>query len=586
MSSGGRRGATPLSIRFLVYYALTYLVLIGALGWFVDREVRTGLIEDLVASLETNAEVARTSMPSDPGELGAWADSIFAAGGFRVTVIDVDGVVVADSHSDPAVMENHAGRPEVEAALAGDVGRASRTSVSTGFSQHYLALPPENGLILRVSVSERSVADRLAPIRSRIISASILVGLIGVVAVAALARRLAGPIEELTETTLTIAAGDLEARPMGSSVLEIDQLGRAISQLAGELGDKLTETVGANETLEVVLGALPQGTLLVGTDDTIIYANPTAYELLGSVPDTLAHLDPYPFQTVVRGAREARQPMDIVVDHGTPMRRLRGVATPFTGDSRILLIVVDVSDRERSASVRRDFVANASHELKTPVSSIISSSEALRTALDRDPTTARRFAGLIETAARQLDRLVSDLLDLSRLERESPGSDPVRIDQVLAEEVRHVSEHAEAAGVTVTVETDPATVPGSRRDLSIACRNLLENAITYTPRGGSVMATAKTDGDSVVVEVSDTGSGIPTRDLERVFERFYRVDNARSRETGGTGLGLAIVKHTVESHGGVVEARSELARGSTFTVRLPSATAGTPRHQLTDRPLP
>jgi signal transduction histidine kinase len=397
---------------------------------------------------------------------------------------------------------------------------------------------------------------------------------LGVGIVALLAGRMARPIEHLTNTTLDIASGDLEVRPKRSSIKEIDQLGRAISNLAEELGKKLAQTESANETLEVVLGALPEGTILVGSDETIVYANPTAYMLLGSVPDVLSGLDPHTFQSAVREAKESRQLVDLVVDHGHPTRRLRAVATPFLGDSRILLIIVDVSDRERAASIRRDFVANASHELKTPVSSIISSTEALRIALDRDPAAAGKFADHIEAAARQLDRLVSDLLDLSRLERETPGSDPVRIDMVVAEQARQITSQADDSGISLTIDVEPAIVAGSLRDLSIAMRNLLENAVRYTEAGGSISASARVAGDSVVVAIADTGAGIPIRDIERVFERFYRVDNARSRETGGTGLGLAIVKHTVESHGGRVEVQSELGRGSTFTVHLPVASNG------------
>jgi signal transduction histidine kinase len=385
---------------------------------------------------------------------------------------------------------------------------------------------------------------------------------------------MARPIERLTDTTLSIAAGDLDVLPIRSSVREIDQLGRAISQLAQDLGRRLSQTESANETLEVVLGALPQGTVLVAHDDVIIYANPMAYELLGSVPDELSGLDPHVFQTGIREARASRQPVDLVVDHGYPIRRIRGVATPFLGDDRILFIVVDVSDRERSASIRRDFVANASHELKTPVASIISSSEALRTALGKDPAAERRFAENIEASARQLDRLVSDLLDLSRLEREEPGSEPVRIDLILQDQTRQIRDEAEAAGIDISVETVPITVVGSHRDLSIACRNLFENAVRYTGAGGTVTASASVADGWVTIEVTDTGVGIPTRDLDRVFERFYRVDNARSRSTGGTGLGLAIVKHTVESHKGTVEVQSELGRGTTFRLRLPLASNG------------
>jgi two-component system phosphate regulon sensor histidine kinase PhoR len=564
-------GRTRLSTQFLLYYAAVYLVLIGALGWFVDRQIRSAFVDDLVASVESTARVARLTMPDDEAMLGEWADEVFDSTGLRVTVIRTDGVVAADSHSNPEIMENHLGRPEVTAALRGEVGRDLRVSDSTGFSQHYVALPPDNGLIIRVSESERSVSDRLAPFRWGTLSMFFLLGLGGVLIVAFIARRLAQPIGEIRDIALGIAGGDFTKRPARSSVRELDELGLSISQLAEELGERLVQSEVATQTLEVVLGALPQGTVLVDADEAIVYANPRAEELIGPIPEQLNGLTPHPFQTVIRECREAMDQVDITVDHGSPPRRLRGVASPFTGDRRILLVIVDVTDQERVASIRRDFVANASHELKTPVSSIIASSEALTLAVQRGDDAAINFARNLEASARQLDNMVSDLLDLSRLEREVPEVERLRLDLLVSEEVAGLQDVAGKAGVGLAVDADDVSVSGNWRDLAMAVRNLLDNAVRYTPGGGSVDVTVSADDDSAIVEITDTGAGIPTRDLERVFERFYRVDAARSRRTGGTGLGLSIAKHVIESHSGTISARSQLDVGSTFTIRLPVA---------------
>jgi signal transduction histidine kinase len=314
---------------------------------------------------------------------------------------------------------------------------------------------------------------------------------------------------------------------------------------------------------------MPQGTVLFSAEDQVVYANPSAQELLGAVPDTLAGLAPFSFQNAVRECRERQHPVERVADHGKPVRRLRALATPFSGDDRILLIVVDVTDLDRVASIRRDFVANASHELKTPVSAIIASSEALQIAVERKDDSSLGFAQQIERSARQLDRLVGDLLDLSRLEREQPELEPLSLDLLVREEMERLRPVADEKTIEITVELAPAQIAGSRRDIAIAVRNLLDNAVRYTGTGGSVGAVLDIVGQEVILRISDTGDGIPTRDLARVFERFYRVDAARSRSTGGTGLGLAIVKHVVESHGGSVDVESELGRGSVFTVRFP-----------------
>jgi signal transduction histidine kinase len=387
--------------------------------------------------------------------------------------------------------------------------------------------------------------------------------------VAFLARRLAPPITELTDQAHAVSEGATEVDVSPSNVLELDELGAAISTMAGRLGFRVSEAEEATATLQMVLDALPQGTILFDEGDRVAYANPAAAGMLGAIPADLAGLVPLQLQTAVREAREQAAQETRVVDHGGPGRRLRAVATPFSSDDRVLLLLVDITERERTDAIRRDFVANASHELKTPVSTIIAASEALQIAIERGDASAPDFADTIEASARRLDRMVTDLLDLSRLERDRPEMKAARLDQVVREEVERARPDAESRGLDLRLSAVEVTATVSSRDLATAVRNLLDNAIRYTPDGGSVKVKVGTDGADAMVTVGDTGEGIPTRDIERVFERFYRVDSARSRATGGTGLGLSIVKHVAESHGGGVTVVSELGRGSTFTIRIP-----------------
>lgn len=562
-------GKTPLALRFLLYFAIAYLVLIGLMGWFLSRSVGTAFTEGQLDQLESVAWISDQAMPLGSSELQTWVESMADAGGYRYTVIDGNGVVLADSHADSSVLENHADRPEVVAALAGETGRSFRISESTGFEQLYVAVPSANGMVLRVSVPASDMAADAWPYRRSVIFVSIIVGLIGLLMAAWLARRMASPIVELTEQTTALAENRGEVKLTRSNVLEIDQLAAAIAGLDATNQSRLIETERASSTLEVVLGVLPQGTILFDEEDAVVYANPSAHGLLGAIPATLSGLAPFSFQNAVLEARDTGTPMSLLAEHGKPVRQLRAIATPFAEDRRVLLVVVDVTERERAASVRRDFVANASHELKTPVSAIIASSEALQLAVERGDDSSLRFARQIERSARQLDRLVADLLDLSRLERDDPELDPLSLDHLVQEELERVRPVAEERGIGLSLELVPVQVAGSRRDVAIAIRNLLDNAIRYTPAGGSIGAELSAVNGDAVLRISDTGEGIPTRDLERVFERFYRVDNARARATGGTGLGLAIVKHVVESHGGTVSVESELGAGSTFTVHLP-----------------
>lgn len=539
------------------------------MGAVIDRSIRDALIEDTVETLELAARLSSESVPDDPDDHDAWAETMFEASSFRTTLIATDGVVVGDSHSDPSVMENHADRPEVQDAIGGGVGTSRRVSASTGFEQLYVALPPENELIVRVSVPIRVVDEELTAVRTSIIVTGVVMGLLGVAVVAILARRMAEPITELTDQSIAVAEGRLDVTPRRSSVKELDQLSLAISGMADILSSRLRESQQATGTLEVVLGAIPQGTILIDAEDRIVYANPSAYDLFGSVPDDLGRLAPLQLQNAVREARVNHLRQIREFDHGKPTRRLRAVATPFVDDPRVLLVVVDITDRERTDSIRRDFVANASHELKTPVSTIIASSEALQISLSRGDDSAAGFAERIEQSAHQLDRLVADLLDLSRLEREKPELTSLRLDLVVREEVERVRSRTEDKELKMDFSGDEITVQGSNRDLAIAVRNLLDNAIRYTSPGGTITVGLYREDGEAVITVGDTGEGIPTRDHGRVFERFYRVDSARSRETGGTGLGLSIVKHVAESHGGSVELESELGLGSTFTIRIP-----------------
>jgi signal transduction histidine kinase len=295
---------------------------------------------------------------------------------------------------------------------------------------------------------------------------------------------------------------------------------------------------------------------------------------LGKVSDDLANLSPYQCQALVREARASGETVERVIEHGRPTRRLRAVATPFADDDRTLLVIIDVTAQERAASIRRDFVANASHELKTPVTTIIASTDALRIAVERGDQSAVAFARQIEASARQLDGLVSDLLDLSRLEREAPDLSPVRLDLVAVDEAERIRPAAEEKGLDLSVETSGVLISASHRDVAIAVRNLLDNAIRYTASEGTVQIEVNPEGDEGVLKVTDTGEGIPSRDLERVFERFYRVDSGRARATGGTGLGLSIVKHVMDTHDGTVGVTSELGSGSVFTLRFPLLAEG------------
>jgi two-component system, OmpR family, phosphate regulon sensor histidine kinase PhoR len=338
-----------------------------------------------------------------------------------------------------------------------------------------------------------------------------------------------------------------------------------------QLRTRLEASERERATAAVALSSMEEGVLLFGADGATRLANPAVEGHLGVRPATSDALLPLGLRQLTERAAGAHAVLATEVEIGAPTRTLRGFAAP-TEDGSVVLVIRDITESRRSEQVRRDFVANASHELKTPAASIQAAAETIRTAAVEDHSVIPRFASQLEREAARLSRIVSDLLDLSRLESGSVLDETVALDTIVRDEGERFEDQAAEAGVGLKVEAH--TVPrvrGSARDLALLVRNLVDNAIRYTGPGGSVHVELTTEDGEVMLAIADTGLGIPHRDLPRVFERFYRVDRARSRETGGTGLGLSIVKHVAENHGGRIAVESELGRGTRFEVRLPAA---------------
>jgi len=402
-----------------------------------------------------------------------------------------------------------------------------------------------------------------------LVTTGLALGAVGGILILLVTRSsLIAPLSRMAASVDLMGRGDLATPVPEAGTQELASLARAIDLMRELVSSRIGELDGDRVARDAVLSSLQEGVLLLDADGSILYQNDRSTELLGAqVAGTGALTPPHVRDVVARETGEHGAPVD--VPWGPPGRSLRATSTALP-EGRVLLVLRDVTDARRMDAVRRDFVANASHELKTPAASIRALAETLVEAAESDLVAVPRFAMQLELEAVRLSRVVSDLLDLSRLEVGTEETGRVAFADLVSDEVERFRGRAEEGSITLTVAVDGSLrVPGSDRDLRLLIRNLVENAIQYTRPGGTVDISVRCEADDAVLTVRDNGVGIPSRDQGRIFERFYRVDRARSRETGGTGLGLSIVKHVVENHGGSVSVESTLGEGSTFTVRLP-----------------
>ena len=386
---------------------------------------------------------------------------------------------------------------------------------------------------------------------------------LGAVLAVRTARWISGPLQEVGGALFTSLSGQntpqlgegAERPVLGDrGPEEVRRLAGALEQVGAELTGRLAELNRESGLREQILSSMSEGVVLADASGRILYANPAAEDLL---PGALT----LPSQLRTEG------PVELTLRH--PRRRDLKATCLRLGDGRRLVAIQDVTEAKRIEAMRRDFVADASHEMKTPIASIQAVAETLEMAVLDDPEAVPRFMSTLLLEIRRLSALVQDLLDLARLEGRPPERSVVSLTRVVQQEAARVHPEADEKGLSVREEIALGVmVAGSPEDLSLALRNLLDNALRYTHEGEVSVRLWVEDGHAKV-EVADTGPGIPGKDLSRIFERFYRVDRARSRETGGTGLGLSIVRHVVEQHNGWVQVESELGRGSRFVLTMP-----------------
>jgi len=564
---------------------LIHRTMLGALGIIgvlvlllivqLDRKLADRLTAETTERLATEARLVAGEWIAGV-DADALANRLGRESGHRVTLVDATGRVIGDSEFDrPELdhLENHSMRPEIVAARASGVGSARRHSASAGNDELYVAVRTPLGFA-RVSLAMTSLNAIVSDARRDVATAGFVALLAAVMLSWVFARSISQPVEELSGVARALAAGDFSQRPARAAPGEVGDLAVAVSRLAEQLSARV-DALRAEETLLRELAeSLNEGMLALDARQQVVRMNDTARALLGiraSLPFG-AELLPRDrgFRDAMASALGGATVRDAEVSIGG--RILNVTARPLDQAGAVIALL-DLTRLRRLETVRRDFVANVSHELKTPLTVVRGFAETL--AEDDPPEeTRRQFAQSIAAHTRRMQRLVDDLLDLSRIESGGwvPAPQIVDVATVVGDDVSAARATADRKGIRLDVSlgADADRVYADATALRQVIGNLVENALRHTTTGSVTLRTSR-DGNGVTVSVSDTGIGISAEHLPRIFERFYRADPARSREEGGTGLGLSIVKHLVDAHGGRVHAESTPGVGTTVSAWFPDA---------------
>ena len=485
---------------------------------------------------------------------------------YRITWLRGDGIVLYDTQADAATMENHAQREEVQQALATGEGESSRYSSTLLQKTVYYAKRLPDGTVLRLSAVRVTagvlVLNMLQPILLVLAAALILSGVLA----GRLARRITEPLNRL----------DLEQPLENDTYEELAPLLRRMEHQRLLLRQQVDELKRRSEEFEQITGSMNEGLLLLDEAGTVLSINPAAQRLLGANTDCVGQ----DLLTVDRdvalseAVREAKAQGHSEFRGQRNGREYQFDVTRIQSEGRtagVVLLVFDVTERAFAERNRREFTANVSHELKTPLQGIIGSAELLENGMVKQEDVPR-FVGHIRAEAQRLVTLIGDIIRLSQLDEGEPmPTEPVELLAVAQEAAENLQGAAAARDVTVTVEGEPVEIPGVKRLLYEIVYNLCDNAIKYNVAGGRVRLTVARCGTEADVTVADTGIGIPADQQSRVFERFYRVDKSHSKASGGTGLGLSIVKHAVQYHHGAIHLQSEVGKGTEICVTFPMA---------------
>lgn len=572
--------------RIFFKLAAAFAVVIAGATCALDLTIRDAWENSLLQQIQRDLEqktamfANRVNSEATP-HMAAIAREVAAASGARATIIDASGKVLADSEADAATMENHAQRPEFVAALQGRLGTNRRRSRTIGIPLLYVAAPVSGGAV-RLAYPLSGVAASVREVQRKVLLGSALALGVALLLAAAAAQIISRRLQRIVVFAERIAGGDLTARIASTSSDEIGQVAAALDKTARQFEGNFEALRTSQRQLETLLNSMQDAVIAIGLDDRVQWANQTMNRLVpgrariqAPIIETVRDPD---FLRTLRTARDTLSASSARATTIVPGRAFDVTAAPMPAGGTVV-VLRDLTETERVEKTRRDFIANVSHELRTPLTSIQGYTETLLDAATTEDSHSREFLEIIRKNASRMSRLTEDLLRLARVESGEQRFDigPVMPEELLREAHLSFVEIARAQGITLEIENTAAeSVDADPEAIHQVFSNLIENALKYAASTDRIILGAQTSPQGVQFFVRDFGPGIPSEHLPRLFERFYRVDKARSRESGGTGLGLAIAKHIVLAHGSTIRAESELNHGSRFFFVLPFSGAVVP----------
>ena len=577
-----------LFLKFSVLYLLLLLLVVLAVDLYVVRTLREEYVTTAFQQLESLSHLAQSRPPetADAATLREWAGWL-ARADTRVTVVAADGKVLGDTDEDPAIMDNHIGRQEIREALDRGSGQAVRHSPTIGHDLVYLAKRQQSGngtlLVVRFSVPLDRLDSALIGFRRGLWLYSFAILVLAGGGSLLFFRAFSNRIQRLKEFSRRVAAGDFRALPMDRKGDELSDLSSTLNRTAAQLDSTIRKLTEERNQSAAVLASMAEGVVVISADQRVVFCNESFCRALNietkglenrPVAEVIPNADLLEYIQQARAGNKTLSSELVVGSVRT--RNFATTVTPVQSHDRtagVVLVLHDISELRRLERARRDFVANVSHEFRTPLTAIQGFAETLLGGALEDEVNRRRFLEIIRNHAIRLGNLTEDLLKLARVEagRFPLKLEPIAISAVIEPCIETTRLNAALKNLSVEAHCSPdlPMVNGNAGSLQQALQNLLDNAVRYSSPGGRITVKAVVGGGSIAISVSDTGPGIPKADQERIFERFYRTDSARSRDLGGTGLGLSIAKHLVEAHGGEVRVQSIVGSGSTFSIILP-----------------